>query len=467
MSLLKYPSVVENSLRKQYPGHSSHVTKVKFSFDDCFIVSTGGNDKAVVIWETDFGIGDQNQGEKQDFPLNSASDDLVEEEVDKREFIQRKKKIVGAEKYKQYKEGYVSQDSTFNKKPTEKKPEDDLFGEEEDKGDESMTIKPWMGAIKEPSGYIKPALNQEKPPLISLELTHVYGYRSKDCRNNLKYLKSGHIAYFAAALGIVLDPAANKQRFFQMHNDDITAMAIHPDGILVATGEAGPKAWIFVWDSNTMQKVCEFKGCLSKGISALAFNSNGEKLVGACLNDSNSIAIFDVKVPNGALLAVSASGKEIISDICFRNENEFAEVGPNHLRFWGFANKSLSSKSSQIPNSVSKILVCVKYNSDDCIIGDSLGNLQVWKEGVMIGYYKLHEGGIDALGAHGNYVLTGGKDSLIKILDKNYTPLIVYMAEQNIKFSLSPMIRALCFSSDYKSILIGTYGSEIYEIQTK
>lgn len=92
MSLLKYPSVVENSLRKQYPGHSSHVTKVKFSFDDCFIVSTGGNDKAVVIWETDFGIGDQNQGEKQDFPLNSASDDLVEEEVDKREFIQRKKK---------------------------------------------------------------------------------------------------------------------------------------------------------------------------------------------------------------------------------------------------------------------------------------------------------------------------------------------------------------------------------------
>jgi len=50
-------------------------------------------------------------------------------------------------------------------------------------------------------------------------------------------LKNGNIVYHAAALGIVLDLASNTQRFFNQHIDDITAMDVHPNGVLVATGE--------------------------------------------------------------------------------------------------------------------------------------------------------------------------------------------------------------------------------------
>jgi microtubule-associated protein-like 6 len=39
-------------------GHSSHVTKVKFSFNDKYVISTGGNDKTVIVWETDFAMDD-------------------------------------------------------------------------------------------------------------------------------------------------------------------------------------------------------------------------------------------------------------------------------------------------------------------------------------------------------------------------------------------------------------------------
>lgn len=66
-----------------------------------------------------------------------------------------------------------------------------------------MAIKPWIGAIKEPTGYLKPPLKQEKAPAIEINIDFVYGYRAKDCRNNLKYLKNGNIVYHAAALGIV------------------------------------------------------------------------------------------------------------------------------------------------------------------------------------------------------------------------------------------------------------------------
>jgi microtubule-associated protein-like 6 len=58
VKLFKYPCVVEKGAQfKEYMGHSSHVTKCKFSANDNFLVTTGGNDKTVLIWETDFGVG--------------------------------------------------------------------------------------------------------------------------------------------------------------------------------------------------------------------------------------------------------------------------------------------------------------------------------------------------------------------------------------------------------------------------
>ena len=58
VNLFKYPCVVEKGAQfKEYKGHSSHVTKCKFSANDNFLVTTGGNDKTVLIWETDFGVG--------------------------------------------------------------------------------------------------------------------------------------------------------------------------------------------------------------------------------------------------------------------------------------------------------------------------------------------------------------------------------------------------------------------------
>ena len=57
VNLYKYPCVVEKAGHSSYLGHSSHVTKVKFTKDDRYVISTGGNDKTVIVWETDFGMG--------------------------------------------------------------------------------------------------------------------------------------------------------------------------------------------------------------------------------------------------------------------------------------------------------------------------------------------------------------------------------------------------------------------------
>lgn len=54
---------------KSYLAHSSHVTKVKFSYDDSLVFSTGGGDKCVMTWKTDFGMeGEQKEeaGQKEE-----------------------------------------------------------------------------------------------------------------------------------------------------------------------------------------------------------------------------------------------------------------------------------------------------------------------------------------------------------------------------------------------------------------
>ena len=58
VKLFKYPCVVENASCNSYMGHSSHVTKIKFTNNDKYVVSTGGNDKTLIVWETDFSLDD-------------------------------------------------------------------------------------------------------------------------------------------------------------------------------------------------------------------------------------------------------------------------------------------------------------------------------------------------------------------------------------------------------------------------
>ena len=51
-------------------------------------------------------------------------------------------------------------------------------------GEEFLAVKPWVGQIKEPSNFRKPA-NFDKAPQVRLQLDYIHGYRCKDMRNNI------------------------------------------------------------------------------------------------------------------------------------------------------------------------------------------------------------------------------------------------------------------------------------------
>ena len=74
----------------------------------------------------------------------------------------------------------------------------------------------------------------DSPPGANLRLEYVFGFRSYDQRNNVKYTPTGQIVYHQAGIGVVLDPQSNTQRFMLEHNDDIISFAIREN--IVVTG---------------------------------------------------------------------------------------------------------------------------------------------------------------------------------------------------------------------------------------
>lgn len=49
--IFNYPCIVKNAPNKSYTGHSSHVTNIKFLKGGDILVTTGGNDASVVLWD--------------------------------------------------------------------------------------------------------------------------------------------------------------------------------------------------------------------------------------------------------------------------------------------------------------------------------------------------------------------------------------------------------------------------------
>lgn len=48
-----------------------------------------------------------------------------------------------------------------------------------------------------------------------------YGYRGRDCRNNLFVLSTGELIFFTAAVVVLYDVPNHKQRHYTEHTDDV------------------------------------------------------------------------------------------------------------------------------------------------------------------------------------------------------------------------------------------------------
>ena len=370
--LFKYPSIVKHAASKVYRGHSDKVNQVKFLFNDTYAVSVGGYDKTVIVWKCEI-------QKEQSILLNlldvSEGKDIQALIYDETDTTKVDKEITELQ---------------YEKQTNSSEWKDRL--EEVDQLIEVIISKPRLAGLKEPKEFIKPPYNQFLPPKINFELEHIYGYHSKNARNNLSYLADNNIGYHTAAAGVILDPKTNSQRFFLEHSNEILSIAFNAGKI--ATGELAPIPVIYIWNTITCLPITKFTGELERGVRTLAFSPNGEYLAAIDMSKSPNLVIYDIR--NKVMMTRTKTEPTLILQITFKADDILITAGIKHFMYWKIEQSNFLSKRG-IFKTYNDNIGCVAANKDLTLTGNAIGEIAQWNENVIDIVRRVHDSAIDCI----------------------------------------------------------------------
>ncbi|XP_011534844.1 echinoderm microtubule-associated protein-like 1 isoform X5 [Homo sapiens] len=278
-------------------------------------------------------------------------------------------------------------------------------------------------------------------PTKRLKLEWVYGYRGRDCRNNLYLLPTGETVYFIASVVVLYNVEEQLQRHYAGHNDDVKCLAVHPDRITIATGQVAGTSkdgkqlppHVRIWDSVTLNTLHVIGiGFFDRAVTCIAFSKSNGGTNLCAVDDSNDhvLSVWDWQKEE-KLADVKCSNEAVFAaDFHPTDTNIIVTCGKSHLYFWTLEGSSLNKKQGLFEKQEKpKFVLCVTFSENgDTITGDSSGNILVWGKGTNRISYAVqgaHEGGIFALCMlrDGTLVSGGGKDRKLISWSGNYQKL--------------------------------------------
>uniref|UniRef100_A0A8D8QNL7 Echinoderm microtubule-associated protein-like 1 n=1 Tax=Cacopsylla melanoneura TaxID=428564 RepID=A0A8D8QNL7_9HEMI len=281
------------------------------------------------------------------------------------------------------------------------------------------------------------------PPQNKLKLDWVYGYRGKDCRSNLYLLPTGEIVYFVAAVAVLYNVEEQTQRHYVGHTDDIKCLSIHPNKLLIATGQVAGhdakegKPHIRIWNSVSLQTVSIIgMGELERSISCLSFSKadGGTFLCAVDEGHDFNISVWDwQKTDRGSKVTETKCSVDTVVAAEFHplDRNSIVTCGKSHINFWTIdAGGTLYKKQGifEMTRDKPKYVTCLAFTqTGEVLSGDSNGNIIVWTRGsntISKFIRNVHEGSVFSICVlkEGSIVSAGGKDGRLLQFDSNLQP---------------------------------------------
>ncbi|GMH75277.1 hypothetical protein TrLO_g13994 [Triparma laevis f. longispina] len=319
---------------------------------------------------------------------------------------------------------------------------------------------PWVKTIESlvPTEFVNERIPASAPDS-KLRLEWVHGYRASDCKNNVRYASNGDICYHAARAGIIYNPIEHKQRYNLDHTEDIVSFAMHPEGQLIATGEAGENPKVVVWDTDTMKAVSIMVGFHTTAVTQLAFSNDGNKLATVGQDPNRCLAVYDWR--SGSKIFSSRICNLKTLDCAFGAGDVVVACGVNHIFFWAKEGQYWTKKRGLFGKKGKlQPQLCIVPCGNKMVSGTASGYLYVWAGRNCVKTIKAHHGSVNALYYCEKGIVSGGKDMKVRMWTLSL--------EKGATFDMSAFgnasIRSVCLSADATRILVGTMGSEIWEI---
>lgn len=458
--MFRYPSDVGRGDHKTYVGHSFHVTKCCFSFNDEFLITIGGEDRTILQWrhyEPD--EGDEEMTSDVEEEIFTAVDDYAESSV---ATVPTQMVFVGHLRgIPQYVPANV----------LDALPSRDIPSESGLDPGSRLAFLPCAASIFAPDDYKREA-DILKAPMESAQLEYAYGFRAHDSRNNLFYTALGDVVYPTAAMCVLYNRQAHTQVFMvsnpagdqqQGHTDEITCLARHPNGIIFASGEVGRNPKILIWSSNSLSRpIGVIQGYFKKAIVSATFSRDGSKLCAVDCDVDHKIGLYDWKT--GELISRCGGSPEKIVSIAWSTFQDYiVTMGVKHCKFWATdplkGRKAVFSKRGTIQTA----LCCGFPAADTTVVGTQDGSLYLFR-GYQLGTNARHVHKVtQSIVATRDMLISAGSEGIVKFWTADLSMLLRSVTIEH------PYVPKACIKSMHllgKMLLLGARSGEVYEMNT-
>jgi len=452
---------------KKYNAHSAHVTNVRWSHDDSCLVTVGGADLAMIVWNNL-----DERAQQAALPgVESDGDTDSEEESGYDSDVEREKKI-----------DYSSKTYSSSLRETSgTKPQHQNV--EESRKPAISRASSSRHRVQRKEAVTAEGKKKKPSDVQELSLDFVHGYRGFDSRNNLHYLPEGDIVYHAAGAGIVYNTTANKQSFYLEHTDDIICLAVNQNPKfknVVATGQIGTSPTVHVWNAASLDTLSIIQGFHTKGVCYVNFSSSGRYLLSIGLDDEHSVAVWRWAEGSKVATAVGHSQRIFVAEFRPDSDTSFVTCGVKHVMFWTVAGGSLVGKKGilSLPDQDVKLqtMLSVAFGANDTTFTGSMsGDVFVWAGSSLARVVsQAHAGPIFTMYTtlKDGLIVTGGKEKepaskenrSVKIWDQEMKKCRMFQLSSG---SEQPVPRSVCRGGPKGTLLVGTQDSKIIEINEK
>ena len=238
---------------------------------------------------------------------------------------------------------------------------------------------------------------------------------------------------------------------------------------------------ICVWDADTLETVATISDFHQRAVTHLAFSPNGRSLLSIGQDIDHSVAVYQLAHRSSGQVSVtkifsSKSTRLTVLACTWVDNNRFVTCGEKHIFFWtrdsekgtGLGSRFRKAKGIFGRLAERETQLCVQPHpngSGEVVSGTLKGRLLVWRVRNLI--RNIDDAHSDAVTSMHSVLrkgmASGGREGRVQMWDANLRKGASF--DMLSLGSLCPSIISVTWDPNTHLILVGTKGSEIFEVQ--